>query len=774
MAKKLTDDEVGALVDGELRTALGFGSGKLAEQRRKAEEYFYGEAKGDLSPPEIVGRSSVVVPVVRNTIESMLPQLMVKFTGGDSVVDFEPTLQDDEKKAKQATDYLNYLFFKKNNGHAVTYAWFKDALKLKRGVVKVWWDERDEETRETYRGQTPVNLAMLEDDKELEIIEQKSYPDEEDAEQRKEALEQLQQQMDQAMMAAQQNPQAAEAVGQIQARMEQISSMPPALKFDLVCKRVKSGGKITIENVPPEEFFISRDAKDIGSARICGHRFRRTISHLRSMGYPQSLIDELGNDDSGSENAERIERLAYDDEYADLNANAGDESQREVWVTEAYYRCDADGDGIAELRKVTRAGGKTLDNEIADVAPFVTICPVPEPHKFFGLSVADLAMEGQKTETALLRSSLDNMYLEVNGRYFAVEGQVNLDDLLSSRPGGIVRTKSQGAVGRLDQGKGSIGEAMTMLEFMKGFNEDSTGWSRQSQGNDPTALKGGETATKTNIVTNRADMRLDLIARNFAEGFVDLFRLMLKLVCQHQDKAAAIRLGGEWVDMDPREWRNQFDVSINVGLGVGSKDQQVQHLMMLQQTQANGLQIGIATPENLYNSSLELAKNMGFKSGDKFFTKPDPTKPLPNPGQAEAQGKMQTEKAKLEAQAAMKQMELQHKGQMEQLQMQQDAALTEMKARYQAMVDQNRQQSEAAQQQAKIEMEAQFESLKSHYEDQRHQREMAFQQWKLQGELASKERIAQINAESKIDAAQLAAKTTLSAQQEGASDKAVE
>jgi hypothetical protein len=326
----------------------------------------------------------------------------------------------------------------------------------------------------------------------------------------------------------------------------------------------------------------------------------------------------------------------------------------------------------------------------------------------------------------------------------------------------------------LDQGKGNIGESMQMLEFMKGFNEDSTGWSRQSQGNDPTALKGGETATKTNIVTNRADMRLDLIARNFAEGFVELFRKMLKLTTQHQDKALQVRLGGEWVDMDPREWRNQFDVSINVGLGVGSKDQQVQHLMALQQTQANGLQIGITTPENLYNSSIELAKNMGFKSGDKFFTKPDPNKPMPNPGAQEAQGKMQMKQMELQANQQMHQAELQHKAQISQLEMQQEAQLEQMRAQMQAQVDNNRQRSEAEQQQMRIRQEAQLNQMKEQLAQERHAREMQFQQWKTQMEIASKERIAQINAESKIDAAQLAAQATLSAQQEEASDAAAE
>lgn len=753
MAKQLSDDELGALIDAELRNAVGFFGGKLAQQRQKAEQYFYAEAKGDLAPPEIEGRSSVVVPVVRNTIEAMLPQLMVKFTGGDTVVEFEPTQQGDEQAAKNCTEYLNYLFFKKNPGHSITYSWFKDALKLKRGFVKVWWDTRDEESREEYKGLDQVELAQLMDDEEIEILEQKSYPDEEDAEKRKEAIQQLTQQCQQAEQAAAQgNQQAAQACEQMKAQIAQIQSQPAAMLYDVSCKRTKTGGKVTIENVPPEEFFISRRAKSIADARICGHRFKRTISHLRSMGYPSSKIDQVGSggDESQDANLEFVERMAFDDEYTGNDNPLIDESQREVWVTEAYVRVDKDGDGIAELRKVTRCGGVTLDDEVTDMAPFVSICPIPEPHKFYGLSVADLAQEGQKTETALLRASLDNLYLEVNGRYFAVEGQVNLDDLLSSRPGGIVRTKSQGAVGRLDQGKGNIGETMSMLEYMKAYNEDATGWSRLSMGNDPNSLNGGETATKTNIVTNKADMRVDLIARNFAEGFVELFRLMLKLVCQHQDKEAWIKLSGQWVPMDPREWRNQFDVNINVGLGMGSKDQQVAHLMTLIQTQANGLQIGITTPSNLYESAMELAKNLGFKSGQKFFTQPDPNAKPPDP----MQGQMQIEQMKAQVKAQSDQQAKMGELQLERERMQ-----------MQAQVDTNRQQVEAQQQAAKAQMEMQLQREKF-------QQEMQLEQLRIQAQAQVQVEIARINAQSKIDAAQVTAQSTLTPEQETAADNA--
>jgi hypothetical protein len=726
--RPLTDDELKTLAQAELRQAVGYYGGKLAEQRRKAESYYYAEPVGDLSPPEIEGRSSIVVPRVRNTILSMLPPLMMKFCGGDKVVEFEATKPGDEQAASNATDYANWVFFRQNNGHAICRSWFTDALKFKNGIIKVWWDDRNEETREEYNGLTQVELAQIMDDPEVEVTEQKSYPDEDDAKQRQEAIAHLTQQMQQAQQAAQQNPQAGQAMQQMQAQLQHIEQTPPAMLYDIVCTRSKKGGKITIENVPPEEFGIARNAKSISTARFLRHSMQRTMSELRTMGYPEAVLLSLGEDENAlSFNAERVERNQFDDEYASsgMQESVLDGSQRKVWVHECYMRVDCDGDGIAELRKVTLAGNEILDNVVVDVAPFVSICPIPEPHKFFGLSVADLAAPGQKAETFLLRGVFDNNNLEVNGRYFAVEGQVNLDDLLMSRPGGVVRIKSQGAVGRLDQGKGNLEGSMNMLSYMEAFNEDATGWSRTSQSFDTEALDGSETATKTRIVSNKASMRTDDVARNFADGFVELFRLILKLSTQHQKKSIAIKLSGQWQDMDPREWRNGFETTINVGLGVGDKDQQVSHLTVIQQAQAHGLQIGIATPENLWESCVELAKAMGYKNGDKFFTKPDPSKPTPNPAQAELQADMQKHQMELQAKGQMHQAEMQANAQIEQLKMQQTAQLDQVKAQMQAEVDRNRQASEAEQQTLKNQQEAQLRMMEAQHEQERHAREQA-------------------------------------------------
>ncbi|TFH81800.1 portal protein [Pseudomonas kribbensis] len=749
MTKGLTEDELKALVGAEMRQSLGYSSSKLSMQRQKSMYYYLGMPVGDLSPPEVDGRSSVVSTDVRDTIESMLPQLMVTFVGSDTVAEFEATKPGDEMKAEQATEYVNYLFYKKNNGHRIAYTWMKDALLQKNGIVKVWWDTRHEETREEYRGLSEVELTQLMADDEIEVVEQDTRVDEDDQEQRQQAIMQLMQQ-------AQAQPQSAPQVMQ---QIQQIEATPPVMVYDVVCKRrTKTDGRVCIENVPPEEFLIARNAKDIETAKFVAHRVQRTKSELKSMGYKN--VDDLGSEDSGQAmNSERIQRISWNDENAYIDNDASnDESQNNVWVLEAYMRCDYDGDGIAELRKVTMAGNTLLDNEPVDCIPFVSITPVPLPHQFFGLSLADLAMESQKTKTSILRAQLDNMYLAVNGRYFAVEGKVNLDDLLTSRPGGVVRIKEQGATGRLDQGAPDIGNSMQMMEYMQQDLENKTGWTRYSQGNDSGSLN--DTATGVNVITNRADMRLDLIARNFSEGYVDLFKLILKLVCQYQQKEQIVKLTGGWVPIDPREWSNQFDVTINVGIGMGNKDQKIQHLQMLGMVQAQGMEIGIATPDNIFNAATELAKQLGFKSPDKFFTDPskNPQQDKPDPEQLKAQAQMQVEQAKIQANAQLKQMELQHNAQLDQAKRDHELQLETARMQMQAQVDANRQQVEADQKTLQSRQQAELDAIKDQQKTQQLAMQLDFDRWK-----------AELDAETRIAVAQISQQTTLSAAQVKAS-----
>lgn len=657
MPKKITDDELLARVDQELRQAQDYMGGKLAAQRRKALQYYMGQAEGDLAPPEVEGRSTFVSTDVADTVEWMLPSLLRIFTASDRVVQLNPRKPGMEQTAEDATDYLNWIFNTQNDGFACLYSMFKDALISKTGILKVWWEDRVEEAREEYRGLSDQELAQLLDDEEVEPIEHEARPEEQSEKQRRQAVEQLSKQIQQAQQAAQMgNPQAQQAVQGLSMQLQQIQSQPSVMVHDVTVKRTKKAAQVKIDPVPPEEFFISRQGKKIAEAPFVAHVVERSVSDLRAQGY-DIRDDEIPSDDSGmvGRSQERAQRWSYDDStapYPNMIEPSGDPSMRRVWVCEAYLRADVDGDGIAEWRRVLKVGAKILDNVECDGPPFVAVTPVPMPHRFFGQSVADLAMETQKQKTAMIRAVQDNLYLQVNGRYFAVNGQVNLDDLLTSRPGGVVRVNAPGMVGPLNQGMADMRDSYQLLEYMEVQKENRTGFTRYSQGADSHSLN--KTATGIGIITNRSDMRTELIARVFAEtGVKDLFLHILKLVCQYQDQTAQFQLNGRWLEVNPREWRHQFDVVVNVGLGTNDPAQkigQIGQLMAVQEKLAQG-GTGIVSPVEAYNSASEMVKALGYKDADRFLKNPanqPPKPPQPDPKMVELQHKQQADAARFQ------------------------------------------------------------------------------------------------------------------------------
>ena len=732
----MDDNTLKAITDEEIRNSVGgTQGGKLSAARRKAEYYYLGLPKGDLAPPEVDGRSTFVDTTVRNQIEWMMPSLMKTFCSGESVVQFTASKEGDEDKAELATDYINHLFYKKNLGYTILQTAMRDALLQKAGIIKIWWDSRKEESREEYRGMADVDLALLMEDDEVTPIEQSSYPDEDDAKQRQEAIAQLSQQLQQAMQIAQTgDPEAVQGVEQLSQQIQEIQSQPPKMLYDVSFKRSKTAGKLCIEAVPPDEFIISRKSKNMSDGFMKGHHVLRTISDLKAFGYKN--VDEITSDDNeGMYASERLERMGWDDDGIMLDDGAsGDPSLRMVWLTEMYMQVDYNGDGIAEWRKIVRAGDQILENEECDGAPFAALIPIIMPHRFFGLSVADLAMEPQKLQTQLIRSILDNQFLQVNGRYWAVSGQVNLDELLTSRPGGVVRMSAPNMAGRLDQGQGDTAGAMKMVEWSQDFAENSTGWTRRSQGTGPSGLQQ-QTATGMNLITNRDDMRLDLIARNFAEGGItDLFRMMMKLVCQYQNKEDMISVSGNWAQIDPREWKNQFGLTVNVGLGTNNKEQQAQHLMGLMQIQQQALAINVATPENVYNAAKLYAEALGQKTGDKFFTNPKdaPQKePPPDPALMKVQADQQINQAKLQADV--------QKYQAEQIAREKELALEDQKETHRIELEAQKQMQQAQfdmqERQHKAELDAQLESQR-----------VEFDSWKAQLESNTKIAVAQISA----------------------------
>jgi len=743
---RLSEDDLIALIDMEANQSYGYGEGQLEAERARNEAYFFARPIGDLSPPDIDGRSRVVDTTVRDTVLGMEAPLIKTFCGTENVFEFEETKPQDAEQAPLVSDYVNYLLRKRNPGYQVISTWIRDALQVKKGIVKVWWDDSLIETKEEYRGQTIEQITILLDDPEIEIVAQKSYDDEEAVKQRDKVVQQLTQTLQQAQQIGVQDQEDAQAVQQLQQQLQQVQAQPVPKLYDVTCKRVKDGGKLCIENVPPWEFIASKQTLRLQESPFCAHRFRRSVSYLKSCGY--QVPDNLPSDVDISEN--NVDRIEADQFKHDLFQNSqryetSDPASREVWLLEAYVKVDWDGDGIQEWRKVLKAGNHIFSNEECDGHPFVDLGSIPLPHQFYGLCPADLAIEPQRVRTALLRAALDNTYLQTNGRYFAVGDQVNLDDLLNSTPGGVVRVKSPTAVGRLDQGTGDIGTALQLLEWHQQAAEEATGWTRQTQGGNGLQLQ--QTATQANIITNRADSRIELISRHMAEtGFTDLGNKILKLVTQYQNKAEQIKLNGKWVTIDPREWTNQFSLTINVGLGTGNKDQLVNHLALLSQKQAEGLQLGISTPQNLFNANVKLAEALGFKDASQFFSDPaqqPPKPPAPDPNMQ----KLQFDQQRFA-------QELQFKQQNAELDRQAQIAEANIKANAQMEVDRNRQQLEAEQQALRVRQQAELDAQQAAYAHEQELQRLDIERQRIAADTYK----ADLDAQTKIVAAQISAK----------------
>lgn len=595
----MRDDEVLALCQAQMQGALGFLNGKLAQSRLRALQFYNAEPYGN----EVEGSSQIVTTEVRDTVESAMPSLMKIFLSGEKVAQFDPTGPEDEAIAEQATDYANYIFTKDNDGFGVLQTAFRDGLIQKQGVVKIFWEETVRHRRERYEGLTDAELEQLLRPDEVEAAEHTAYPG---------TL-----------------PQLDPMTGQ--------ESLLQLTLHDVVLRRAKRTGRVRIVNVPPEEFLISRRATSLADATFVAHRVKRTASQLIEQGYARKLVDDLPGYDAQDFNQERIERFRAEDEAPYTNKPALDPAMKEVWLTECYLPMDYDGDGIAELRKITVAGDpavKLLDNEEIDSLPFRAWTPIPQPHKFFGLSLADLTMDLQLAQSTVVRQLLDNMYRVNNGRA-AISGKVNIEDMLTVRPGGLVRMTDPNALP-----EGHIMPLVTpplgnmaypLLEFLDSKQETRTGITRYNQGLDANTLN--KTASGINTITGYAQQRQELIARNAAEMLVaGIFKSILELVCKHQQEPRIIRLRNQWVPMDPREWQDQMDVTVTVGLGTGNKDQQLGHLMMILQIQREAMaSLGPQNPlvglENIYHTLEKICENAGLKTVDPYFQDPASVKP---------------------------------------------------------------------------------------------------------------------------------------------------
>lgn len=743
--KRMTEQELLGFLDEEASQAFHYVEGEIASDRVKAQRAYMREPYGN----EEEGRSAVVASDVFDAVEGMLPDLIEVFTGSEKAVVFDPVGPEDEEGAEQATNACNYVFYKQNNGFLILYTAIKDGLMLKTGGVKWYYEKKRTPTFTTYRAVDEMQLAVfLTSNPKAQVVEKEE---------------------------AEQSPEEMQAYQEAAQQFAAAGLEPPALpvRYNVKIKTVEEKGCVKVVALPPDELQISRrhDSILLDECPYVAHVVEKTLSEIQQMGFKVEVSD-LRSAQSEEHTAERDYRETqrggrwgwWQDD------NELDDSMVRGYLREEYVLVDFDGDGIAERRRILRLGQKVLENKECSHVPIAAWTPYILTHQFNGISVADLVNDFQKIHTEIWRQQLDNLYLANNQETVVLTDsqgnpQANIDDLLNRRPGGIMRERVAGAIRPFQERWQGI-EAMPMLEMMRQDKETRTGYSPSIPGLDANALN--KTAMEVSKTANERQKRGKLMARIVAETLVaPMFRGIFKTLTDYGMEKIAFRLHGKFVEYDPQEWRDQYDMTINVGIGTGDVLQQSMFLQQMAQAQAMAMQSPLAgkliTPKNIYNLQTRLVENAGFKNPAEFWTDPgdgpmEMPPPPPDP-------KLQIEQMRQQADIQKFQAESQMTQQLEQMKAQ--AKLQEVQANLQLQAANDQRDAERAQMQAQL--DAQLEQLKIASAEQIAQMQAELDRYKTDRDNETRILVAQIQQQGRAEqAAMQAAMRSQQPQQPGA------
>ena len=700
----LPDEELAAMLDTLHRQAVGYLTSEVAAEQETALNYYYGRPFGD----EQDGRSKVVDLTVAEVVDNAKASILKPFLSSDQVVQFHPRGPEDDPAAQQATELVNYMFFSENDGVKVIHDALHDGLLQKIGVAKVWWEDTSRQVPEEVTGDAMTMEAIAAD-----VVEGPFETDE------------------------------------------------PGV-FMAVVQKPYADGCIKIENVPPEEFRISPYARNLTDAPYLGHTTLKSRSALLAMGFDRDTVDNIGTATPDPfDDTRKLARYADEDEGGLTSARESDKSQELVEVHHEFVLLDYDNDGISERREIIRAGNTILFNEVTDDHPFVCWCSVPMPHKVYGRSYADLSMDMQRIRSVLNRQMLDNLYLSNNPRpELPITAErsdgTTLEDLDNMVPGAVIRTNQPGQLGTF--GVAFVADkAFPMLEYTERQIMARTGVALVGQGLDPETLKRERTATEASIEDEGRNTRLEMVARFFADDFVKpLMRKMLRLVVKYQPRAKAIRLRGEWVQVDPRSWNADMDCTISVGLGVNNKRESLAAAQLALQTMerlaASPFAPLLLSPKGVYEAMKKLFEAAGFRNVDAYLQEPTDERIAaagqnqpPDPDAMKAQAELQMKQAEMQAKQQEAAMKLQ---------------LAEREAGAKLELERARAEQEAALAEAKAQREYELAIAKMQAEQQ-----LAREKMQMEAELARE--AARLNAAARVESAKVGGDTALPSNRPG-------
>lgn len=652
----LDDKQLVAIIESHRRNSLGYEDGDLSNERAKAMDHYHGRPYGD----EVEGRSQVVSKDLSETVDWVLPDILNVFIKSGNIAEFCPVGPEDEPLAQQESDYTNHVIMQENQGFILLHDAFKDAMLLKNGYWKHYCDESEKVSDEEYEGLTEDELLKIfsdlqEEGADVEVKEQE---------------------------------------------VRMIDLMGTQVPVYDICIAIKRKTKrICVEAVPTEEVRVSKTCRgSLQSSSFTEHVTRKSRTDLLEMGMDEQFVKELPAINSTENDNETLARDSTTDEADHIQGISYDRSMDLIEYCEAYLRVDYDGDGRAELRKVVTCANRIPPgeewNEQIESVPMTGVVMKRVPHRHVGESFDDEIADLQRIKTVLDRQMLDNVYL-TNNQEKLVNTRVHMPDMLTSVPGGIKRIKDDlpvdGAVQYI-MTPSILAQILPAIDYFDSVKANRTGVSDHTTGMDPDVLKESTKGAFQSAV-NQASNKIQMIARMLAEsGVKELVQQVHGLLIRHQDKPKVVRLRGQYVTVNPTEWRERTDLVVKVGIGTGTEEDKRQELILLETMQEKAAQLGLVGPRQGYAMFKDIAHTLGRTNPEKYVMDPDSQEyqqmmqqrqqsqggnPLAEAEQVKGQFKLQSEQMAHQFKAQISQMQEQHKHEMELINMRQEFANAE-------------------------------------------------------------------------------------------------
>lgn len=657
---KMSDDDFARLVSNEITDAENFISRHVAVRRERNYDYFMAATDSDRMSrylPAAPGQSRAISTDVSDYIGMILPNLMRTAAGSRKIFDYQPKGYADRAAARMASDFINDVVFRYDNtGEAILRQWALDGLVQIAGVVKVWWEDREDVEDYEFSGVSEATLTAA----------------------------------------------AVRFANDPTVEVQSIELDDETSTYSVKVKRRFNKSKVCFDVVPPEEFIINRSARSLEDATIKLHRTFRRAGDLIEMGFDADTIKALPTfDPYAGTNA--FDRLLRDNAYtASLNE---DEMLREVAIYEGVVLANKDGSGLKEwyvFAGGADSGVKILSCEMfRDQVYFCDFCPEPLPHMFYGKCPADELVEVQNQATALKRGLLTNVYFgNAPMREVATpllqEGA--MEQLLSPVPNGIAQVKAIGAIREIPASSNAP-VTLEAIQYVHQEAERRVGVSQRSAGIGPNRVQN-QSATEAMIDYNASLGQIEDYARVWATGGLrKLGRALLRVLKRYQSFERIVLMNGAETPINPQAWAEfeDWDCVVNTGLGSGRRERDSMVVQAIIAKQEQLIQMlgpdNDVCPADMYVQALRDAVELEGMDPDRYFKAVAPgqqirmPQPPPDPKAMEAQAKLQIEAQKLQFEQEAKRAELGLKREEAQIKIQTETALEAMKAESKAALD---------------------------------------------------------------------------------------